>query len=1021
MWYKIKSITPQNIRGYFITYDEPDLFKLEKKIKSVLDPLSNNNIFKLRKVIFIDSDTFCDNGGMSEYIFIGNKFNNSNSLISMAVENTETLLVPIQDFYEIEPVSQQFITSMFDYSSNISLPGLFNFSQNVSNCIMYAFKNNLTPSLSQVIKLGKMIFIKKFLNAESSFGYTSEFFADIITIYSLILSYFFSLYKIPEEDLILRVVAISNSFSKYTIKPIYGSIYTFDVRDNKFVENFDNMAPINLNSKYIEIQKYCLLETCSLYERLQYSQKELSNVNLLSPFNFCIFNFLSGNEIFDDDLAAGFKECKNGEEIIILYFIMYSFFKSINRRYNKLFNISTFILEEIRKKYTKDKLFILISDYSFKVNLTMVNAIKTPLLHYAKNYYNTMIKNRNVDLNLTIKKSKYVFSSKAVIEYIFNNNDPTFEKISEFYKTFSPKEKKIQILEIAVNEGTSKGFIQSVLTELIQNSTDIIRTNSVTNPSLNRSVDISIGDSSIEVKDYIGFPDLLNIMIPFLSSKNPNDPNVTGEMGSGFFNVYRQPFTKSVLIRTNVDGKLTILKGTPVVENGLVTDIIYEVNFQETTSPNFTSVFIKFNDDIKLNTKMTTDAFLFSNNYLSFISDIVLSVNTKTVSKVSEKIYEDKNIKAYFINDQTMNSYVMTNGIPFMSLNDFMYSFKKGREQHKITEIIEVFKLFCANGLIIDINKNIYTPTQARNKITFKNVSDIDFITSLNEAFFNLCLNIYLSENFSFMHDILIHHSSSIASISNLKISRVDKYTNFFFNYRMEYQINGTLYNSIADIINGYINNGELYKTKNTLIDRVVSKWFSNKREPAKRISNPGGFANKNEEKEIRTPCELLQKFVNIYWRLLQKNIAIKRIVLQRFINNLRPPNVFMYKEGKHSDANGYYSPSDHCLCINEMFYDINKIINKCNSYKGKNMLTNITSFIIDADLKKFFSPLKPSVVLIHELGHAVDNVSHTQSSHGTTTIKIDDSDYLEFEDMAVGVYKILLADGLIVEFINSL
>ena len=54
-----------------------------------------------------------------------------------------------------------------------------------------------------------------------------------------------------------------------------------------------------------------------------------------------------------------------------------------------------------------------------------------------------------------------------------------------------------------------------------------------------------------------------------------------------------------------------------------------------------------------------------------------------------------------------------------MSMNDFFDSFVKGREHLRVNSLQEVFNTFCTNGLIIDINKSIYTPTQARNKISY--------------------------------------------------------------------------------------------------------------------------------------------------------------------------------------------------------------------------------------------------------------------------------------------------------------
>jgi len=51
---------------------------------------------------------------------------------------------------------------------------------------------------------------------------------------------------------------------------------------------------------------------------------------------------------------------------------------------------------------------------------------------------------------------------------------------------------------------------------------------------------------------------------------------VTGEMGTGFFNVYRQPWTKHVLITTTNDDDVITIKAIPIVKRGRVVDISYE-------------------------------------------------------------------------------------------------------------------------------------------------------------------------------------------------------------------------------------------------------------------------------------------------------------------------------------------------------------------------------------------------------------------------------------------------------------
>jgi hypothetical protein len=70
----------------------------------------------------------------------------------------------------------------------------------------------------------------------------------------------------------------------------------------------------------------------------------------------------------------------------------------------------------------------------------------------------------------------YKFSCKSLIKYVYNNdlNENTFQELTDSYHLFNHKDVKLQLVEISVNEGTNKCFINSILTELIQNSVDAL-------------------------------------------------------------------------------------------------------------------------------------------------------------------------------------------------------------------------------------------------------------------------------------------------------------------------------------------------------------------------------------------------------------------------------------------------------------------------------------------------------------------------------------------------------------------
>ena len=81
---------------------------------------------------------------------------------------------------------------------------------------------------------------------------------------------------------------------------------------------------------------------------------------------------------------------------------------------------------------------------------------------------------------------------------------------------------------------------------------------------------------------------IIATMIPFLSSKTPSEI-VTGEMGSGFFNVYRE--SEKVLIETVHNSKAVIILDTPVHDkNNRVVDIKRLVQIQKSDETNHTTI-----------------------------------------------------------------------------------------------------------------------------------------------------------------------------------------------------------------------------------------------------------------------------------------------------------------------------------------------------------------------------------------------------------------------------------------------
>src|SRR4029078_13674110 len=95
--------------------------------------------------------------------------------------------------------------------------------------------------------------------------------------------------------------------------------------------------------------------------------------------------------------------------------------------------------------------------------------------------------------------------------------------------------------------------------------------------NINENVNITVStvepvSLTLQIHDPVGIPSagLLAISIPFLSTKTTSEI-VTGEMGSGFFNVYRE--SSLVRIDTIKNGSHVIIEDIPIKRGGRVIDV----------------------------------------------------------------------------------------------------------------------------------------------------------------------------------------------------------------------------------------------------------------------------------------------------------------------------------------------------------------------------------------------------------------------------------------------------------------
>jgi hypothetical protein len=735
---------------------------------------------------------------------------------------------------------------------------------------------------------------------------------------------------------------------------------------------------------------------------------------------------------YQDELYYGLLKCITNEEYFIYVNILYEIFNILDTydEYTSILGLHNYLLSEIRRIMSNLELNKLIkqyvnSNYSF-YDYTLY--IKNPLIQSCILYIK--IKNNSKTINKEIYNKEtyeFNFSTKSLIKYVYmheveDNFDDLLIKLDKEYKNFRyDRDSKLQIVEIAVNDGTSKNFIESVLTETIQNSIDAIKSIN----SKNNEIDIMIDDESITIIDYIGIDNInifLALLIPFYSSKDSSDPNVTGEMGTGFFNVFRQPWTHKVIISTTLNNITTRIEATPLVENGLVYDINYSIKRYDSYINNNTSITIFLIDDLELRVKTLTDANLFVENFIGLIPEIKFTLNGEKKTKTFETIYETEIGSVIYTENLITESYILTNGIPFMKFTKFSKEFER---------LYVDFLAISSNQMIINFNKNIYSASQSRTSIYILDENKEKVTVFLNNAMYFLGLKKYSCGNLS---DIIINNTSSQADPKQLRFSNINycslpyttkEYANvknincfieyLFNNITLKFTIMCLIdeihtFEEIKNMIDNTIPNANIYYN-------VILRWFSNKKK-----SKSIGQIIKEKQLEKNEKYDFLSLFVNEYWKIVNMLVEMKQIKIDYNLNT-KIPEIYMGSNIK--DVKGYYSPLKHIIVLSDEYYNQklidSKLIEFCKLYND-DPIDASALMKIDPVLKTIFNPSKPATTLIHELGHAVQGSDHKGETHGLTTIKIGESDeFLMFEDMCVEVYKLCVANKLFEIFFEKL
>ena len=759
----------------------------------------------------------------------------------------------------------------------------------------------------------------------------------------------------------------------------------------------------------------------------------------------------------DDDIGEYFSHFLMDKNYVYWPFMNMTFHKILkNSSLNDILLKNKNLIERMIQ-YTYNELVIKYSYSSLKdIFKTFINSgfynILDPvidnLVYTAEIFLKISIKDV-FKFNLVVlsdEGKKYKFNATELINYVYEN-EVDMENLDWLgnIKNFIPKHSaKFQSLEIAINEGTSKNYIDAVITELIQNSIDATRKFSSTflkSPfvELRSGAIRKMGNYGISVEDFVGIPSngIISLMIPFLSTKSEGsllEENSSGEMGTGFMNVYRQPYTKKVIIQTKnpQDGLTYIIEATPVVKNKRTIDIIYEITINNSLTDRGTEISIIFNNEDDLKTSsLLSDVDLWCNRYLVHLSigDSKIQYNKITTPKTEKIIYDSEVCTAYRI-DRSKSSILLTNGIPFGEL--YPYIPKKGWEQ-----------CFGTGGLVINLKKNSYVPVQSRKKIIFN--IDTNFNEILKKCiFYNIAENFMLPDDMGKKNYDIATNGGYIdgarwksdprqsipdwndANLFSVRLVRVElkdgmrhqlNYSTFSVTYFIRRIIekiyNKKTYKNDSNITKDIVDENveeiktEIYKVitpgtkenadKYFFIPSIINMmylWFSNKR----ILYDIGSTI-----KEIKL-LELSDDFVYFVndiikqlW-LIAKNLT-KKDLLKGFnaVVSSDPPKV---KFKKLEGASGVYNQKKHAIIFNPAsIKNLSELEKDVKNFKKIKNNDDCCVFLKNGKNFKDFLQINliPPNTLIHEFCHALRGEGHESNAHGNFLYEIRTSKKLDY------------------------
>lgn len=624
-----------------------------------------------------------------------------------------------------------------------------------------------------------------------------------------------------------------------------------------------------------------------IYTKVSY--RKYSNEIIYTEYELSLYKYYDNKNIFDDNI--NYNKTQNITLINILNYIIKYFTKEEILIYIK--NLFKYLGFETTEEFTK-----IIKNEGLKINHYLVHNV----YYLFKISINEIIEIEAIDI-----KRELNFKLSELISYIFYNNFNTNNYESSFIDFLENKNKNniipLQIVKIAASAGTTKNIFESIITETIQNSID-----SLIQKNIEKAIEIKLAKDKeffvYEIKDYGGikFNDIFPLFIPYLSSKT-NDALTVGEMGNGFFNVYRM--SKKVIIESVYENKkFTILDEPTYDKENIIEDINKTIIFdQDSQEDNYILIRVyiepeKFN--LNLEEIISYNYQFLSNNFIFTPKQIIVNdknINLKLKFRLMSEHFDIKYCDKIIFISQVQTEYI--------TFNELLVFIDKEKLINK-----NYYKLI-KFGYLLSLKKESYIPNQSRTSVFLKE----DYKQELQDLLLNMIFlvnigNLYLNLNNSIYLDSKIIENL----FSSSSITQVIPEINNLINFYSDSDLNNTIYKFFGNFKFNKINslnekilmlyniiNGDLQKFSKiceTEDQYVINKYFEvikkkNNFSKGYNIQNFGRFNEKYQEYSqlinIVSDFEIIQlNELNIYMsntflEYICKYYIIKKIKCNNF------------------------------------------------------------------------------------------------------------------------------------------